>query len=102
MGKELSKRGLDGDALKNVGRVILFLAIAILHVWLSRIASPLSWITPIPCAAIFTAATYGLSDITKPWSAPKDEYGASKRNGSRWIMLLMSLALYVIGFIDRG
>jgi hypothetical protein len=102
MGKELSKRGLDGDALKNVGRGILFLAIVVLHVWFSRIASPLSWITPIPCAAIFTAATYGLSDITKPWSKSTDQEGVTARNGSRWIMLLMTIALYVIGFIDRG
>jgi hypothetical protein len=90
------------DTVKNIGRVLLFLAIVTFHAYLSREASFLSWITPIPCALLFTAFTYGLQDIAKPWNAPKDEYGARKRNGSRWITLFMSIALYIIGMIDRG
>ena len=102
MNKELNKRGLDGDTLKNIGRVLLFLAIVILHVYLSREASLLSWITPIPSALLFTAFTYGLQDIAKPWNGPVEENGSRKRNGSKWITLFLTIALYVIGFIDRG
>jgi hypothetical protein len=102
MNKELNKRGLDGDTLKNIGRVLLFLAIVILHVYLSREASLLSWITPIPCALLFTAFTYGLQDIAKPWNGPVEANGSRKRNGSRYILVFLSIALYIIGIIDRG
>jgi hypothetical protein len=105
MGKELSKRGIDKDTLKNVGRVLLFLAIVTLHAYLSREASWLSWVTPIPCALLFTAVTYGLQDLAKPWKRIAiDEEGGSvtQVNGSRWILLGMIIALYAIGFIDRG
>lgn len=102
MNKELSNRGLDKDTIKNLGRLVLFLAIVILHIWFSREASFLSWITPIPCALLFTAATYGLGDLKKPWSKSTDQQGVTARNGSRWIMVLMTVALYVIGLIDRG
>jgi hypothetical protein len=102
MNKELNKRGLDKDTLKNIGRVLLFLAIVILHVYFSREASFLSWITPIPSALLFTAFTYGLQDLAKPWNGPVEANGSRKRNGSRYILVFMSIALYVIGMIDRG
>jgi hypothetical protein len=102
MKKELSKIGIDGNTPKDIGRVLLFLAIVILHVYFSREALIWSWVTPVPCALLFTAATYGLADLTKPWNGPVEENGSRKRNGSRWILLLFSIALYAIGFIDRG
>lgn len=90
------------DTVKNIGRVLLFLAIVILHIYFSREASWLSWVTPFPSAFLFTAATYGLQDLAKPWNGPKEENGSRKRNGSRWILLLFGIALYFIGMIDRG
>lgn len=88
--------------MKEFGKVVLFLAIVILHVFLSREASPLSWVLPVPCALIFTAATYGLQGLRQPWSQATDQEGVVQRNGSKWILLLMTIALYVIGLIDRG
>jgi len=88
--------------LKNFLRVVLFLVIAIVHVYFSREASVLSWITPLPSALLFTAATYGLQGLGQPWNQPTDQEGVVQRNGSRYILLLMTIALYVIGFIDRG
>lgn len=88
--------------MKNIGKVLLFLAIVILHIGLSREASPLSWITPIPCAVLFTAAVYGLKDMWKPWTLPTDQEQVTAYNGSRIILLFMTIALYVIGMIDRG
>jgi hypothetical protein len=90
------------DTVKNIGRVLLFLAIVILHIYFSREAHWLSWITPFPAALLFTAATYGLQDLSKPWNGPKEDNGARKRNGSRYILLFMTIALYLIGIIDRG
>jgi hypothetical protein len=90
------------DTVKNIGRVLLFLAIVVLHIYFSREALIWSWITPIPAALLFTAATYGLGDIAKPWSAPSDQDGVIRRNGSRYILLFLAIALYLIGFIDRG
>ena len=88
--------------MKEFGKVVLFLAIVILHVFLSREASPLSWVLPVPCALIFTAATYGLQGLRQPWSQPTDQEGVVQRNGSKWILLLMTIGLYAIGLIDRG
>lgn len=90
------------DTVKNIGRVLLFLAIVILHIYFSREASWLSWITPFPAAVLFTAATYGLQDLKKPWNAPTDQEGVTQRNGSRYILLFLTIALYLIGSIDRG
>lgn len=88
--------------LKNFLRVLLFLAIALLHVYLSREASVLSWVTPFPSALVFTAATYGLQGLRQPWSGATDQEGVIQRNASKWILLLLTIALYAIGFIDRG
>lgn len=102
MGKELSKRGIDKSTLANIGLVVLFLAIVVLHVWFSRIDSILSWVTPIPSALFFTLLTVGLGDLKKKWSQSTDQDGVTARNPSRWIFLIMTIALYVIGIIDRG
>lgn len=93
------------DTVKNIGKVLLFLAIVILHIYFSREGSWLSWVTPLPAALLFTAITYGLGDLAKPWTKkiPDGEGGSiTAANGSRWILLIMFLALLGIGFIDRG
>lgn len=95
----LKNRGLD---VRSFIKVLLFLAIVAVHVYLSREASFLSWVLPIPSALLFTAATYGLQGLRQPWSGPTDQEGVIQRNGSKWILLLFSIALYIIGFVDRG
>lgn len=90
------------ESLSSFGKVLLFLAICILHVWFSREASVLSWIAPIPCALLFTHVTYGLQGLKQPWNQPTDQEGVVQRNGSKYILLGMTIALYIIGFIDRG
>ena len=88
--------------MKELGKALLFIAIVFVHVFLSREASPLSWVLPVPCALIFTAATYGLQGLRQPWSQATDQEGVVQRNGSRWILLLLTIGLYAIGLIDRG
>jgi hypothetical protein len=88
--------------MMNFLKALLFLAIVFVHVFLSREASPLSWVLPIPCAVLFTAATYGLQGLRQPWSAPTDQEGVIQRNGTKWLILLMTIALYAIGLLDRG
>lgn len=90
------------EALKNFGKGILFLAIVVLHIYFSREALVWSWVTPLPCALLFTAAVYGLRDLGKPWKKPTDQQGVTAVNGSRVILLLMTIVLYGVGFIDRG
>lgn len=88
--------------MKQFSKVLLFLAIVIVHVYLSREASILSWVLPIPSAVLFTAVTYGLQGLRQPWSQATDQEGVVQRNGSRWILLMMTIGLYAIGLIDRG
>jgi hypothetical protein len=88
--------------MHNFLKVLLFLIIVFVHVGLSRAGSWLSWVLPIPCALLFTAATYGLQGLRQPWSQATDQEGVTQRNGSKWILLLMAIALYIIGLIDRG
>jgi hypothetical protein len=88
--------------MHNFLKVLLFLIIVFVHVGLSRAGHWLSWVLPIPCALLFTAATYGLQGLRQPWNQPTDQEGVTQRNGSKWILLLMAIALYAIGLIDRG
>lgn len=95
----LKNRGLD---VRSFIKVLLFLVIVAVHVYLSREGSFLSWVLPIPSALLFTAVTYGLQGLRQPWSQSTDQEGVTQRNGSKWILLLFSIALYIIGFVDRG
>ncbi len=102
MNKELNKRGLDKSTFVDIARVGLFALIVLVHAWFSREASILSWYMPIPSALLFTWATVKLKDLKKKWSNSTDQDGVTARNPSRWIFLGMTIALYIIGFIDRG
>jgi hypothetical protein len=99
MSINFKERGLN---VKSLLKAVLFLAIVGVHVYLSRQASFLSWVLPIPSALLFTAVTYGLQGLKQPWSQPTDQEGVTQRNGSKWILLLLTIGLYIIGFLDRG
>jgi len=86
----------------NFLKVVLFLIIVFVHVAMSRAGHWLSWVLPIPCAVLFTAATYGLQGLRQPWSGATDQEGVIQRNGTKWLILLMTIALYAIGLLDRG
>jgi hypothetical protein len=102
MNKELNRRGIDSDTPKNIGKVLLFLALVILHIWLNRIASPISYVSPIIGGFLFAYAMVGLKDAKKPFSQATDQEGVIARNPFRWIFILMTIGLYAVSFIDRG
>jgi hypothetical protein len=102
MNKELKKRGLDQSLFVNLVRIMLFLFFTILHVYLNRLESYWSWILPIPSGLIFAGACFGFDGIGKPWTWETDQEGVRAVNGFKVCWLMMAVALYVIGFLDRG
>lgn len=89
--------------MKNVITGVLVLGLAILHIWLGRIESPISYVSPILASFLFATYVGGFKGWSEPFSTPDPvQLGTKRANLTKGLFVLMTLALYGCSFIDRG
>lgn len=86
---------------------VLFLALTILHIYLSRIESSLSFFLPLVGALVFAAFQGDIKDWAKGIyirTGDLDENGmpVKRINKFKVLFIMMAIWLYFVSFVDRG
>lgn len=86
---------------------VLFLGLTILHIWLARNESPLSYFTPLLGALVFAAFQGDIRDWAKGIyirTGELDENGSpiKRINKFKVLFIMLGLWLYFVSFYDRG
>jgi hypothetical protein len=87
--------------MKSLGTAVLFLGLVILHIWMGRIESPISYVSPLFGGLLLGAYVWGLSGWNKPF-VTKDPEGKLIPNGLKVTFVLVTFFLYICSFVDRG
>ena len=89
--------------MKNVVRGILFLGLAILHIWMAREEMFISYFTPPVGAFIFAVWVGGFKALSEPFTRPDPNIPGGKFiNLTKGAWIIMTIALYGCTLIDRG
>lgn len=88
---------------------ILFLGLFILHIWLGRIESAISYVSPLFGALLFASYVGDLKDWNKPLYivdncalVANGQKPPKRINKFKVLFVMMALGLYFASFADRG